>query len=81
MLSRQIDSQIYRGLLTTFTVRFAKRHLKGALFTLLITMISLMVGQLKNIEQNRSVVVEKICSNEFQFCLLIKDETFGDGGQ
>lgn len=40
-----------------------------------------MVGQFKNIEEKQAVVVEKICSNDFKFCLLIKDETFGDGRQ
>ncbi|CAG9533318.1 unnamed protein product [Cercopithifilaria johnstoni] len=40
-----------------------------------------MVGQLKNTEQKQTIAVEKICSKVFQFCLLIKDETFGDKGQ
>uniref|UniRef100_A0A0R3RNK6 XdhC_C domain-containing protein n=1 Tax=Elaeophora elaphi TaxID=1147741 RepID=A0A0R3RNK6_9BILA len=40
-----------------------------------------MIAQLKKTGQRGTVVIEKICSKEFLFCLLIKDEIFDDRGE
>ncbi|KAL3989580.1 hypothetical protein ACH3XW_28245 [Acanthocheilonema viteae] len=67
--------------MTTFSIRVAKKHLKRVLLIFFVVMVLSMVKQFKNTEQKQAIVIEKICSKEFQSCLLIKDETFDDGGQ